>query len=69
MIKIKELEWTMENGSWWYADSVVGRFVVIDGTWTLKSRMKHVVPCRDDETAKAASQAHFESLIRSTIQD
>lgn len=75
MVKIKQLAWSDFPNVGWVANCVVGHFVVAGGRWTLKvaagngPRQFASPYYRDDDTAKAAAQAHFESLIRSTLEE
>ena len=67
-INIKPLVWVsdIQTGSW-VAETIVGQFVVHKGVWYLGTRF-HSPEFRDDETAKASAQAHFEAVIRSTLE-
>ena len=73
MTKIKPLEWSDYPNIGWVARTIVGRFLVTGGRWMLSTpgKLDETVSAymRDDETAKASAQAHFESLIRSTLEE
>ncbi|RWX72559.1 hypothetical protein [Mesorhizobium sp. M2A.F.Ca.ET.039.01.1.1] len=65
---IKPLEWKYSVGAGaWEAYSILGVFRVADGFWQVADRGR--VPCRDDETGKAAAQAYYEARIRSALAD
>lgn len=67
MIRIKPLEWNHFDGDYHVASSVVGQFNVRHGRWCYEHE-PWSAEMRDDETAKAAAQAYYESLIRSTLE-
>lgn len=65
-MRIRQLEWVNEHT--WYADSVIGTYAVWTGYYR-PPRQKAGIPAGSTiESAKAAAQAHFESVIMSAIE-
>lgn len=68
MVKVKQLVWNGPHKNYFVAPSVVGPFYVTGGRWKLHVTGHYSAEMRDNETAKASAQAHFESLIRSALE-
>lgn len=71
-VRVKPLDWkvmtrVISDKSTWRADSMIGRYTVIDGLAWGPEPTNEVWNCIDDDAGKARCQSDYEARVRSAL--